>query len=166
MLDFYADWCASCIEMERETFTDAFVQSRLKGVVLLQADVTLNSADDRALMQRFGLFGPPGILFFSPQGGEQAQARVKMIEKLRPPEAMFDEFAAPFRFQQPPRKGDHGGNRPFAARSNVQAHHRALRKPDQRHRLIRQTFVGQACVQKRIQITGRGRKALCRRLGG
>jgi thiol:disulfide interchange protein DsbD len=76
MLDFYADWCVSCVEMERDTFTDALVQSRLKGVVLLQADVTLNSADDRALMQRFGLFGPPGILFFGPQGGEQVQARV------------------------------------------------------------------------------------------
>lgn len=76
MLDFYADWCVSCIEMERDTFADALVQSRLKGVVLLQADVTLNSADDRALMQRFGLFGPPGILFFNAQGEEQAQARV------------------------------------------------------------------------------------------
>ncbi|OGA82425.1 MAG: hypothetical protein A2711_15340 [Burkholderiales bacterium RIFCSPHIGHO2_01_FULL_63_240] len=76
MLDFYADWCVSCIEMEQGTFTDALVQSRLKGVVLLQADVTLNSADDRALMQRFGLFGPPGILFFNPQGEEQAAARV------------------------------------------------------------------------------------------
>lgn len=76
MLDFYADWCVSCIEMERETFTDALVQSRLKGVVLLQADVTLNSADDRALMERFGLFGPPGILFFNPQGQEQTGARV------------------------------------------------------------------------------------------
>lgn len=76
MLDFYADWCVSCIEMERGTFTDALVQSRLKGVVLLQADVTLNSADDRALMQRFGLFGPPGILFFNPQGEEQVDARV------------------------------------------------------------------------------------------
>jgi thiol:disulfide interchange protein DsbD len=76
MLDFYADWCVSCIEMERDTFTDALVQSRLKGVVLLQADVTLNSADDRALMQRFGLFGPPGILFFNAQGEEQAGARV------------------------------------------------------------------------------------------
>lgn len=76
MLDFYADWCASCLEMEQGTFTDALVQSRLKGVVLLQADVTLNSADDRALMERFGLFGPPGILFYSPQGEEQADARV------------------------------------------------------------------------------------------
>lgn len=76
MLDFYADWCVSCIEMEQGTFTDALVQSRLKGVVLLQADVTLNSGDDRALMQRFGLFGPPGILFFNPQGEEQGAARV------------------------------------------------------------------------------------------
>jgi len=76
MLDFYADWCASCLEMERDTFSDALVQSRLKGVVLLQADVTLNSVDDRALMQRFGLLGPPGILFFDTEGQEQPAARV------------------------------------------------------------------------------------------
>ena len=76
MLDFYADWCVACIEMERDTFSDALVQSRLKGVVLLQADVTLNSADDRALMQRFGLFGPPGIVFYDARGDERSDARV------------------------------------------------------------------------------------------
>ncbi|WP_422838743.1 protein-disulfide reductase DsbD, partial [Aquabacterium sp.] len=59
MLDFYADWCTSCLEMEHDTFTDPLVQDRLRPVVLLQADVTLNSADDRALLQRFQLFGPP-----------------------------------------------------------------------------------------------------------
>ncbi len=76
MLDFYADWCTSCIEMERETFADPLVQDRLRGVVLLQADVTLNSAEDRALLQRFQLFGPPGLIFFDPQGRELSEARV------------------------------------------------------------------------------------------
>ena len=76
MLDFYADWCTSCIEMERETFSDPLVQDRLRDVVLLQADVTLNSAEDRALLQRFQLFGPPGLIFFDPQGRELSEARV------------------------------------------------------------------------------------------
>lgn len=76
MLDFYADWCTACLEMEHDTFTDAIVQSRLKGVVLLQADVTLNAADDRALLERFRLFGPPGIVFYDAQGAERADARV------------------------------------------------------------------------------------------
>ena len=76
MLDFYADWCTACLEMERDTFTDAIVQSRLKGVVLLQADVTLNAADDRALLERFRLFGPPGIVFYDAQGAERANTRV------------------------------------------------------------------------------------------
>ncbi|MBH1987290.1 MAG: protein-disulfide reductase DsbD [Burkholderiales bacterium] len=83
MLDFYADWCVACIEMERDTFSDALVQSRLKGAVLLQADVTLNSADDRALMQRFGLFGPPGIVFYDAQGDERSQARVIGFQNAR-----------------------------------------------------------------------------------
>ena len=76
MLDFYADWCTSGIEMERETFSDPLVQDRLRGVVLLQADVTLNSAEDRALLQRFQLFGPPGLILFDPQGRELSEARV------------------------------------------------------------------------------------------
>jgi thiol:disulfide interchange protein DsbD len=77
MLDFYADWCVSCKEMERFTFSDARVQARLKGgTVLLQADVTANNADDKALLQRFQLFGPPATLFFDAQGREQADARV------------------------------------------------------------------------------------------
>jgi len=68
MLDFYADWCVSCKEMEHLTFSDARVQDRLKNTVLLQADVTANNADHKALLKRFGLFGPPGILFFDAQG--------------------------------------------------------------------------------------------------
>jgi thiol:disulfide interchange protein DsbD len=72
MLDFYADWCMSCKEMEHNTFTDPAVQARLKDVILLQADVTANSADDKALLKRFGLFGPPGIIFFDASGKENA----------------------------------------------------------------------------------------------
>ncbi len=76
MLDFYADWCVSCREMERFTFTDAGVAQRMAGMVLVQADVTANNADDRALLKRFRLFGPPGIMFFEPGGKEIAEARV------------------------------------------------------------------------------------------
>ncbi len=76
MLDFYADWCVSCKEMERFTFSDAAVQAKLKNTLLLQADVTANSEDDKALMQRFQLFGPPATLFFDAQGKEQADFRV------------------------------------------------------------------------------------------
>lgn len=70
MLDFYADWCVSCKEMERFTFADPKVQARLKDVVLLQADVTANNADDKALLKRFNLFGPPGIIFWDSAGKE------------------------------------------------------------------------------------------------
>lgn len=76
MLDFYADWCVSCREMERFTFTDPGVAQRMAGMVLVQADVTANNADDRALLKRFRLFGPPGIMFFEPGGKEIADARV------------------------------------------------------------------------------------------
>ena len=76
MLDFYADWCTACIELEVRTFADPQVQARLRGAVLLQVDVTRNSRDDRALLKRFGLFGPPGVIFFDPQGQEQTDLRV------------------------------------------------------------------------------------------
>jgi thiol:disulfide interchange protein DsbD len=71
LLDFYADWCVSCKEMERMTFVDPRVRSRLSEIVLLQADVTANNADDKALLRRFGLFGPPGIILFGPDGRER-----------------------------------------------------------------------------------------------
>ena len=76
MLDFYADWCVSCIEMEKLTFTDPAVKAKLDQMLLLQVDVTANSADDKALLKRFGLFGPPGILFFDATGREISSARV------------------------------------------------------------------------------------------
>jgi thiol:disulfide interchange protein DsbD len=75
MLDFYADWCVSCKEMERFTFADPQVTARLAGFTLLKADVTANDAEHQALLKRFGLFGPPGILFFGPGGREIDSAR-------------------------------------------------------------------------------------------
>ena len=76
MLDFYADWCTSCIEMEHYTFTSPQVRAALANAVLLQADVTANDAADQALLQRFGIFGPPSIVFFGPDGTERAGYRV------------------------------------------------------------------------------------------
>jgi thiol:disulfide interchange protein DsbD len=76
MLDFYADWCVSCIQMEKFTFTDPTVAQQMSQMVLVQADVTRNTADDRALLKRFRLFGPPGIIFFDGRGQELDDARV------------------------------------------------------------------------------------------
>ena len=76
MLDFYADWCVSCKEMERFTFTDARVQAKLAGALLLKADVTANNAGDRDLLKRFKLFGPPGTIFFDAKGEELPGVRV------------------------------------------------------------------------------------------
>ena len=76
MLDFYADWCVSCKEMERFTFTDPRVQAKLAGAVLLKADVTANNAEDRELLKRFKLFGPPGTIFFDAKGQELTGVRV------------------------------------------------------------------------------------------
>ncbi len=76
LLDFYADWCVSCKEMERFTLTDPRVAEKLSGFTLLKADVTANTAEDQALLKRFGLFGPPGILFFDRDGREVESARV------------------------------------------------------------------------------------------
>jgi len=70
MLDFYADWCVSCIEMERFTFSDLDVARKLDNLLLVQADVTRNDVEHRALLKRFRLFGPPGIIFFDAQGRE------------------------------------------------------------------------------------------------
>jgi thiol:disulfide interchange protein DsbD len=76
MLDFYADWCISCKEMATYTFTDARVQHALSKVVLLQADVTANNDDDKALLAKFQLIGPPAILFFDDHQQEKTQQRV------------------------------------------------------------------------------------------
>jgi thiol:disulfide interchange protein DsbD len=76
MLDFSADWCISCKEMEHFTFSDAGVQEALAHFVLLQADVTPNDAQDKALYKRFGIFGPPAIIFFDTNGQEQRNYRV------------------------------------------------------------------------------------------
>ena len=76
MLDFYADWCVSCIEMERFTFTNPQVRTHLDDMVLLQVDVTKNDADDKAMLRRFNLFGPPGIIFFDKSGEEIKGGRV------------------------------------------------------------------------------------------
>ncbi len=76
MLDFYADWCASCKELEHFTFQDKQVIDSLKSLSTLQADVTPNDEQDKALLQKFGLFGPPAILFFDLNGKELKQYRL------------------------------------------------------------------------------------------
>ena len=91
MLDFYADWCVSCKEFERFTFEDARVKAKLSGAVLLQADVTANSEDDKALLKKFGLFGPPGIIFFDKSGKELSDARVVGYQ---PPETFLASLDA------------------------------------------------------------------------
>ncbi len=90
LLDFYADWCISCKEMEVNTFANSEVSQQLKQFVLLQADVTANSPDNQALLKRFGLYGPPGILFFNLNSEEQKDQRVigymppqRFIERLQ-----------------------------------------------------------------------------------
>lgn len=77
MLDFYADWCVACKEFETFTFSDPAVQKRLGNVRLLQADVTANNPEDKALLKRFSLFGPPGIVFFD--GASAARITHKVV---------------------------------------------------------------------------------------
>jgi len=87
MLDFYADWCVSCIEMEKFTFTDPGVQAEFERAVLLQADVTANDDEDQALLKHFGILGPPTIVFFDAAGRERPEFRVvgfKKAEEFRP----------------------------------------------------------------------------------
>jgi thiol:disulfide interchange protein DsbD len=76
MVDFYADWCTSCKEMEATTFLDPGVRKALTGTVLLRADVTRNDANDRALLKRFDIYGPPTIAFYSRNGRERTRYRV------------------------------------------------------------------------------------------
>lgn len=77
MLDFYADWCVACKEFETFTFSDPDVQKSLSAVRLLQVDVTANNVEDKALLKRFGLFGPPGVVFFD--GAVQAKIVHKVV---------------------------------------------------------------------------------------
>ncbi len=95
MLDFYADWCVSCKEMEKFTFADPTVQARLAGFTLLKADVTANSPDDKALLARFGLFGPPGIIFFDAKGKEIAGHRVVGYQEASKFLRSLDAISAP-----------------------------------------------------------------------
>jgi thiol:disulfide interchange protein DsbD len=76
LLDFYADWCVSCKEMEKLTFIDPAVQQKLANTILLQVDVTENNEADKAMLQRFTLFGPPGIIMFNSAGQEIPDSRV------------------------------------------------------------------------------------------
>ena len=90
LLDFYADWCVSCKEMERFTFSDAAVAARMSRMLLLKADVTANTDEHKALLKRFGLFGPPGILFFDAGGKERAGLRVVGFMKAEPFATVLD----------------------------------------------------------------------------
>jgi thiol:disulfide interchange protein DsbD len=76
MIDFYADWCTSCKEMEATTFLDPVVRRALSDSVLLRADVTADDADDKALLKRFGIYGPPTIAFYGRDGAERSRYRV------------------------------------------------------------------------------------------
>ena len=100
LFDFYADWCVACKEMERFTFTDPAVKARMNAMLLLQVDVTANNADDKALMRRYGLFGPPAILLFDAAGRELPAHRV--IGFLRPGAFLAHLEAAPLRAASTP----------------------------------------------------------------
>lgn len=76
MVDFYADWCISCKELERFTFTDPRVVSEFAHWKLLRIDVTRNAAEDTAMLRRFGLFGPPALIFYDRDGRQQPDAQL------------------------------------------------------------------------------------------
>ncbi len=94
MLDFYADWCVSCIEMERFTFSDRSVAAQMSQLLLVQADVTKNTDEDRELLKRFKLFGPPGIIFFDDQGKELNEVRVVGFKNARDFGAVLERVLA------------------------------------------------------------------------
>jgi thiol:disulfide interchange protein DsbD len=95
MLDFYADWCVSCIEMEHKTFTVDEVHAALGNAVLLQADVTKNDDDDKALLKHFGIFGPPTIAFYGADGVERTKFRVVGFMKAAEFAAVVRQAVAP-----------------------------------------------------------------------
>ena len=86
LLDFYADWCGPCVEMDKKTFSDAGVRQKLSRYMLLRADVTANTPDHQALLKRFGLQGPPGLILFDADGRELTDKR---IVGFRAPEAFL-----------------------------------------------------------------------------
>jgi thiol:disulfide interchange protein DsbD len=95
MVDFYADWCVSCIEMEHKTFTQPEVQAALANVVLLQADVTKNDDEDKALYVHFGIVGPPTIAFYGADGKERRNFRVVGFMKAAEFAAVARQAVAP-----------------------------------------------------------------------
>mgnify|MGYP001443042026 CR=1 FL=1 len=97
MLDFWAEWCVSCKEMDQFTFSDTRVQARLKEALVLRADVTANNADHQALLERFKLFGPPGIVFFD-RAGQEVAFRVIGFQ---PPKQFLASLDRAGVFQQP-----------------------------------------------------------------
>jgi thiol:disulfide interchange protein DsbD len=101
MVDFYADWCVSCIEMEHKTFTQPEVQAALSNVVLLQADVTKNDDEDKALYVHFGIVGPPTIAFYGADGTERRNFRVVGFMKAAEFAAVARQAVAPATQQAP-----------------------------------------------------------------
>jgi thiol:disulfide interchange protein DsbD len=95
MVDFYADWCVSCLEMEHKTFTQPEVQKALANVVLLQADVTANDDEDKKLYVHFGIPGPPTIAFYGPDGQERRNFRVVGYMKAAEFAAVVRQAVAP-----------------------------------------------------------------------
>jgi thiol:disulfide interchange protein DsbD len=89
MLDFYADWCTSCKELEHLTFSNTEVKRALSNYVLVQADVTANTDEQKALSKRFGLFGPPAMIFFDENGKEFTKER---IIGFLPPEELLQKL--------------------------------------------------------------------------
>ena len=89
LLNFYADWCVSCKELEVLTFSDSRVIAKLDGYEKIEVDVTRSDKDQRELLKRFELFGPPAIIFISEDGNEKKSARAigylsadKLIQKM------------------------------------------------------------------------------------
>ena len=76
LLDWYADWCISCKVIEHEVLNAAEVQPQLSAFRLLRFDITQSSAEQRTLLDRYQLFGPPALLFFAPNGSEMTTDRV------------------------------------------------------------------------------------------
>jgi thiol:disulfide interchange protein DsbD len=94
LLDFYADWCVSCKEMDKYTFTDATVIEASKGFVRIKADVTANDDADKALLARLGLIGPPVTLLFGADGSERRELRLIGFEKPAPFRARLERALA------------------------------------------------------------------------